>query len=116
MHNRVILLNLGPDQEHFLVPKSGGMSPLSAFARPYVNLGEEAIDHRAKRSRWMSTRNTVVHRIRCKVRNPRAAQVVYWSSDFRVSDEYRGKPGYSYDIRLRRVRVNDVSDDVFKVK
>ncbi len=59
LHNRVSLRNLGPDGERFLVSKSGGMAPLTKFARPYVNLGETAIDHIAKRSRRLSTGNTV---------------------------------------------------------
>lgn len=59
MHNRVTLGNLGPDGEHFLVVRSGGMPPLAVFAKPHVNLGETAIDHRAKRSRRLTTGNTI---------------------------------------------------------
>ena len=59
MHNRVTLSNLSPDGEHFLVSRSGGMPALAVFARPYVNLGETAIDHSAKRSRRLTTGNTV---------------------------------------------------------
>jgi dipeptidyl aminopeptidase/acylaminoacyl peptidase len=59
MHNRVALSNLGPDGEHFLVSKSGGMPPLERFARPYANLGETAIDHNARRSRSLTTGYTI---------------------------------------------------------
>lgn len=55
MHNRVSLSTLGPDGEHFIDGRSGGMSPLERFARPYVNLGETAIDHLARRSRRLTT-------------------------------------------------------------
>ena len=59
MHHRVSLGNLGPDGEHFLITRSGGMPPLSSLARPYVNLGETAIDHHANRTRSLSLGNTV---------------------------------------------------------
>jgi dipeptidyl aminopeptidase/acylaminoacyl peptidase len=59
LHNRVALTNLGPDGEHFLVRKSGGMPSLAQYSRPYLNLGETPIDHRAMRSRRLSTGNTI---------------------------------------------------------
>jgi hypothetical protein len=31
-----------------------------------------------------------------------------------VAPEYRNQPAYTYDMRLRKARVNDVSDDIFK--
>ncbi len=31
-----------------------------------------------------------------------------------VAPEYRNQPAFTYDMRLRKARVNDVSDDVFK--
>ncbi|MCZ6755805.1 MAG: prolyl oligopeptidase family serine peptidase [Gemmatimonadetes bacterium] len=52
--NNVNLSNLGPDGKHFLITKSGGMTPLELMARPYVNLGETALDHVANRSRGLS--------------------------------------------------------------
>jgi len=45
MHNRESYSNLGPDGEHFLLSHSLGMPPLNSVGRPYVNLGETALDH-----------------------------------------------------------------------
>ncbi len=59
MHNPENLRNLSPDGQYFLVNQSRGMTPLTAMGRPYVNLGETAIDHVANRSRRLSTGNTV---------------------------------------------------------
>ncbi|MHC5063071.1 MAG: S9 family peptidase [Planctomycetota bacterium] len=59
MHNPENLRNLSPDGKHFMVNQSRGMTPLDDMARPYVNLGETAIDHVANRSRRMSQSNTV---------------------------------------------------------
>ena len=59
LHNRIRLTNLGPDGEHFLVSKSSGMTPLAKYAKPYVNLGETPIDHQARRSRRITTGNTI---------------------------------------------------------
>lgn len=57
-HDNVSLSNLSPDGTHFLVTISDGMVPLSRMARPYVNLGETTIDHIARRSRSLTTRNS----------------------------------------------------------
>ena len=57
--NAIRLSNLGPDGDHFLIGKSGGMTPLAKMGRPYAYLAETAIDHIALRSRGLSTGHTL---------------------------------------------------------
>ena len=59
LHERESLSNVNSTGTHFLVPKSMGMASLASLARPYVNLGETPLDHRANRSRSLSMGTTV---------------------------------------------------------
>src|SRR5438128_12090273 len=43
-NENVSLTNISPDGKKFLVPKNDGPPPLARLARPYVHLGEMALD------------------------------------------------------------------------
>ena len=51
--------NLQPGGHLFLLSRREGMVPLERLSRPYVNLGETPIDHRANRGRRLSTGTTL---------------------------------------------------------
>lgn len=63
LHQAVTLRTLGPDGEHFLIPRSGGMTPLERLARDHVHLAELAIDHRALRAHRLNLANTIGYRL-----------------------------------------------------
>ena len=54
--NNSLLTDLSPDGSRFLVSHSGGMPSIADLARPYVNLGGNKIDARARRDRSLSVR------------------------------------------------------------
>lgn len=58
MRRQESLSNLQPDGSHFLLSRREALVPLERLSRPYVNLGETPIDHRANRGRRLSTGTT----------------------------------------------------------
>lgn len=58
-HQNVTLYNLGPSQEYFLnTTQNRTLSPLSAFAKPYYNLGGLQFNPDANRNRYFTTNAT----------------------------------------------------------
>ncbi len=78
----ISLDSLLPDGRHFLLQRSGGLTPLSVMSRPYVILGEMAFDHLSDRSRSLSVGNTIGYELfdvrskkRRKLETPRGMTV-----------------------------------------
>ena len=59
-HENVTLSNLSPGGEYFLNRVSTGISPLSAFAKPYYNLGGLQVDHIGNRHRSLTTQSPTI--------------------------------------------------------
>lgn len=58
-HQNITLYNLAPSQEYFLnTTQNRALSPLSAFAKPYYNLGGLQFNPDANRSRYFTTNTT----------------------------------------------------------
>jgi dipeptidyl aminopeptidase/acylaminoacyl peptidase len=59
-HENVTLSNLSPGGDYFLNRVGSGISPLSAYAKPYYNIAGLQIDHIGNRHRSLTTQNPTV--------------------------------------------------------